>query len=243
MRALLFVLCFVPLAAGAAGGGYRLDRSPHDPRDLVSLQAGARTYMNYCLGCHSLQYVRYGGLADLGLTEAQIKDNLMFTAEKVGEPIKIAVNPKDAKSWFGVTPPDLSVGARSRSPDWLYTYLRGFYRDPATKTGWNNTVFPNVGMPHVLWEYQGDQALRITLRTDPNTGDKLESRKLALERPGTLKPVEYDQYVADLVNFMTYLSEPAQTNRKMWGIVVLFFLAGFVVIALLLKGEYWKDVR
>ena len=172
MRALLFVLCLVPLAAGAAGGDYRLDRSPHDPRDLVSLQAGARTYMNYCLGCHSLQYVRYGGLADLGLTEPQIKDNLMFTAEKVGEPIKIAVNPKDAKSWFGVTPPDLSVGARSRSPDWLYTYLRTFYRDPKTPSGWNNAVFPNVAMPHALWTLQS----RAT-----QVATSLVSRKKALK--------------------------------------------------------------
>ena len=140
-------------------------------------------------------------------------------------------------------PPDLSLLARSRGPDWIYTYLRAFYRDPATKTGWNNTVFPNVGMPHVLWEYQGEPVLQVTTKMDPNTGDKVETRKLALGSPGKMKPVEYDQYVADLVNFMTYLSEPAQTNRKMWGIVVLFFLAGFVVIALLLKGEYWKEIE
>ena len=129
MKNLLAVLLFVPLSLLAAEGGYRLDRSPHDPHDVASLQSGARTYMNYCLGCHGMQFMRYDGLKHLGLTEAQIKDNLMFTAEKVGEPIKIAFNPKEAKSWFGVAPPDLSVIARSRGADWLYTYLRTFYRD------------------------------------------------------------------------------------------------------------------
>jgi len=243
MKKILTLLLVVPALSWASSAKVVLEAAPINLHDKMSLQRGAQIFVNHCLNCHSAASMRYARLSDLGLTEAQIRDNLLIAGEKVGEPMATALDPKDAKAFFGVVPPDLSLLARSRGPDWIYTYLRGFYRDPSTKTGWNNTVFPNVGMPHVLWEYQGDQALRITLRTDPNTGDKLESRKLALERPGTLKPVEYDQYVADLVNFMTYLSEPAQTNRKMWGIVVLFFLAGFVVIALLLKGEYWKDVR
>ena len=142
-----------------------------------------------------------------------------------------------------VRPPDLTLAARSRSRDWLYTYLRSFYRDPTTKSGWNNTLFPNVAMPHVLWEYQGVQALQVARRMDEHTGDTIETRKLVLERPGTMKPVEYDQYVADLVNYLSYMAEPAQTHRKLWGIVVLFFLAGFFGITLALKREYWKDVR
>src|SRR3954464_14951149 len=160
MKTLAALLAAAPLFAFGAEG-YRLDRSPNDPRDLVSLQSGARTYMNYCLGCHGMQFMRYEGLKDIGLTEAQIKDNLMFTGEKVGEPIRIAFPPKEAKAWFGVTPPDLSVVARSRSADWLYTYLRTFYRDPKTVTGWNNALFPNVAMPHPLWTLQGQRGLEI----------------------------------------------------------------------------------
>jgi len=121
--------------------------------------------------------------------------------------------------------------------------MRSFYKDPATKSGWNNTVFPNVAMPHVLWEYQGDQRLAVSERMDPLTGDKKETRRLVLERPGSLQPIDYDQYVADLVNFLAYMSEPSQVWRKQWGILVLFFLTGFFILALLLKKEYWKDVR
>jgi ubiquinol-cytochrome c reductase cytochrome c1 subunit len=158
MKKLLAAFLLAPLGLMAAEAGYRLDRSPHEPTDIVSLQAGAKLYVNYCLGCHSLQFVRYGGLTDLGLTEQQIRDNLMFTADKVGEPMKVPMNPKAGKQWFGVPPPDLSVIARSRGADWLYTYLRTFYRDPKTATGWNNAVFENVGMPHALWGLQGERA-------------------------------------------------------------------------------------
>jgi ubiquinol-cytochrome c reductase cytochrome c1 subunit len=148
-----------------------------------------------------------------------------------------------SKAAFGVVPPDLSLVARSRSPDWLYTYLRSFYRDPKSKTGWNNEVFPNVAMPHVLWEEQGDQVLKVTERMDDRTGDKIETRKLVLAHPGRLTPVEYDRYVGDLVNYLAYMAEPAQADRKLWGVVVLFFLAGLFVLTYLLKKEYWKDVR
>ena len=156
MKTLLIALLLAPALALASEAGYRLDRSPHDQHDVVSLQAGARTYMNYCLGCHGMQYMRYDGLKHLELSEAQIRDNLMFTGQKIGDPIKIAVNPKDAKAWFGVATPDLSVIARSRGADWLYTYLRTFYRDEKAPSGWNNAVYPNVGMPHVLWTQQGE---------------------------------------------------------------------------------------
>ena len=142
-----------------------------------------------------------------------------------------------------MVPPDLSLVGRSRSPDWLYTYLRSFYRDPKSKTGWNNTVFPNVAMPHVLWEYQGDQALEVSSRMDPNTGDPIVHAKLVLEHPGRLTRVEYDKYTADLVNFLSYMGEPAQNDRKFWGILALFLLAAFAVISLALKNEFWKDVK
>lgn len=240
MKNLLAVLLFVPLSLLAAEGGYRLDRSPHDPHDVASLQSGARTYMNYCLGCHGMQFMRYDGLKHLGLTEAQIRDNLMFTAEKVGEPIKIAFNPKEAKSWFGVAPPDLSVIARSRGADWLYTYLRTFYRDEKTATGWNNAVFPNVGMPHVLWTLQGVRKLEVA---EHKEGHGAPQYKWTEVSKGALSPAEYDATVRDLVNFLVYVGEPAGGHRRSIGIVVLFVLGVLFIFAYLLKKEYWKDVK
>jgi ubiquinol-cytochrome c reductase cytochrome c1 subunit len=243
MKKLLALICLLPALAFAQHGGVALERAPIDAHDKLSLQRGAAIFVNHCLNCHSASVMRYGRLADLGLTESQIRDNLLFSAEKVGETMAAAQDAKVSKAAFGVVPPDLSLVARSRSADWLYTYLRSFYRDPKSKTGWNNTVFPNVAMPHVLWEYQGDQALQVTERRDQNTGDVVETHKLVLDKPGTLKPVDYDQYVADLVNYLVYMGEPAQTSRKLWGIVALFVLSIFFIVALLLKHEYWKDVR
>jgi ubiquinol-cytochrome c reductase cytochrome c1 subunit len=230
MKKLLAALLLAPLGVLAAETGYRLDRAPIEPTDLVSMQSGAKLYVNYCLGCHSLQYVRYGGLTELGLTEQQIRDNLMFTADKVGEPMKVAMDPKAGKQWFGVAPPDLSVVARSRGADWLYTYLRTFYRDPKTATGWNNAVFENVGMPHALWTLQGERAY------DREKGQWRELSK------GSLSQVEYDMAVRDLVNFLVYVGEPAASSRKAIGIVVLFVLAILFIFAYLLKKEFWKDV-
>jgi ubiquinol-cytochrome c reductase cytochrome c1 subunit len=243
MRKLLALLLLVPGLAMAATAKAPLDRAPLDLNDQASLQRGVRVFVNHCLNCHSASAMRYTRLTDLGLTEAQIRDNLLFTGEKVGEPMVAAIDAAVAKAAFGIVPPDLSLVARSRSPDWLYTYMRSFYRDPASKTGWNNATFPNVAMPHVLWEYQGDQVLQVTEKMDPNTGDVKQTRKLVISRPGTLSPVEYDRQVADLVNYLAYMGEPAQSDRKLWGILVLFFLAGFFVLAYLLKHEYWKDVR
>jgi ubiquinol-cytochrome c reductase cytochrome c1 subunit len=245
MKKILGVLLFAPALAWASSGGGKapLDRAPIDLHDKASLQRGAQIFVNHCLNCHSAGSMRYARLSDVGLTEDQIRDNLLFTAEKVGETMGTALDPKIAKAAFGIVPPDLSLVARSRTADWLYTYLRSFYRDPATKSGWNNTVFPNVAMPHVLWEYQGDQALQVTERMDEHTGDTRRTQKLALERPGTMSPRDYDQYVGDLVNYLAYMSEPTQGDRKHWGILVLFFLTAFVGLALMLKTEYWKDVR
>ena len=231
MKNIVFLLLLLPALALAASTGARLDPSPHDTRDVVSLQSGARTYVNYCLGCHSLQYMRYSTLTDIGLTEAQVKDYLLFTAEKVGEPIKGPLEPKAAKTWFGVNPPDLSVIARVRGPDWLYTYLRTFYRDPKTVTGWNNAVFPNVAMPHALWTLQGERGM------DPKTHKLTEISK------GAQSATEYDTTVRDLVNFLVYASEPAATSRKSIGIVVLFVLGVLFIFAYLLKREFWRDVK
>jgi ubiquinol-cytochrome c reductase cytochrome c1 subunit len=244
MKKLLFLLLALPMLAIASEGGEPpLQRAPIDPHNRASLQRGAAIFVNHCLNCHSANVMRYGRLTDIGLTEAQIKDNLLFATDKVGETMTTALDPKIAKAAFGVVPPDLSLVSRSRSPDWLYTYLRSFYRDPASKTGWNNTVFPNVAMPHVLWEYQGTQALQVTERTDPNTGEAHATRRLVADTPGKMTPLEYDRYVADLVNYLDFMGEPAQGHRKLWGILVLFFLAGFFILALLLKTEYWKDVH
>jgi ubiquinol-cytochrome c reductase cytochrome c1 subunit len=233
----------LPAPVLAAGAKVALDKAPINLHDKLSLQRGAQIFVNHCLNCHAAAAMRYGRLTDLGLTEAQVRENLMLAAEKIGDPMTTVLEVRDAKAWFGVVPPDLSLIGRSRGSDWLYTYLRGFYRDPAAKSGWNNTVFPNVGMPHVLWEYQGDQVLQVTSRMDPVTGDRKETRKLVLDRPGKLTPVQYDQYVADLVNFLAYMGEPSQTNRKQWGVVALFVLGILFVLSLLLKHEFWKDVR
>jgi len=230
VKSLALAILLAPLAVLGAETGYRLDKSPHEPTDLVSLQTGAKLYVNYCLGCHAMQYMRYGGLEELGLTEQQIKDNLLFTGEKVGEPMKGPMDPKTAKQWFGVAPPDLSVVGRSRGADWLYTYLRAFYRDPKTVTGWNNAVFENVGMPHALWGLQGERAY---------DREKSEWRELS---KGALSQVEYDMAVRDLVNFIAYVGEPAAMDRRAIGIGVLFFLGILFILSYLLKKEYWKDV-
>jgi ubiquinol-cytochrome c reductase cytochrome c1 subunit len=238
MKKIIFSILFFPFLAIAAEGGYPLDRSPHDPRDLVSVQAGARTFVNYCLGCHSAQYVRYQGLTAIGLSEAQIRDNLMFTAEKIGEPMKGPMSVKESKQWFGVAPPDLSVVARSRGADWLYTYLRTFYRDAKTATGWNNAVFPNVGMPHALWMLQGERRLELA-----DAGHGHVDYKWSELSKGAQSAAEYDATVRDLVNFLVYVGEPHAASRKAIGVVTLFVLGVLFILAWLLKKEYWKDVK
>ena len=243
MKTIAAILLLAPGLAWAAATATPLDKAPINLHDKASLQRGAQIFVNHCLNCHSAAAMRYTKLQDLGLTEQQIRDNLLFSAEKVGEPMATNLDPQVAKAAFGVVPPDLSLAGRARSHDWLYTYLRGFYRDPASKTGWNNTVFPNVAMPHALYGYQGQAVMQVTERMDPNTGDVRQTRKLVLDKPGQLTPLEYDRYVADLVNYLAWMSEPAQNDRKQWGILVLFFLAGYFVLTWMLKKEYWKDVR
>ena len=253
-RTLAWLLLAAPLLAAAAGD-VKLDRMPADvnPNDPVSLQRGAQVYVNYCLGCHGASYMRYNRLQDLGLTEQQIRDNLILTGAKVGELMKTGMDPKESKEWFGTPPPDLTVIARSRASgagsgaDWLYTYLRGFYRDAARPTGWNNTVFQNVGMPHILYALQGEQVLKTEVVAIPHGSkgevEKHEVQKLVLQKPGAMKPAEYDRLVADLVNFLAYMGEPAKQFRTQLGIYVLMFLGLLFVLAYALKKEFWKDVH
>lgn len=255
--ALLVLAAAAPSAALASEAGVKLDHMPANlsPTDPASLQRGAAVYVNYCLGCHSAGYMRYNRLRDLGLTEEQIRDNLIFTGAKVGELMRTAMDAKDAKEWFGAPPPDLTVIARSRSSsagsgaDWLFTYLRSFYRDPSRPTGWNNTIFPNVGMPHVLYGLQGQQVLATEVQLQPRRGGKqedalkIEVQKLVVDKPGSMDAAEYDRLVADLVNFLVYMGEPAAQYRKQLGLYVLLFLGVLFVLAYALKKEYWKDVH
>lgn len=241
MRKVLFWIFLIPTALFASEAGYRLDRAPIDPRDLLSLQAGARTFVNYCLNCHGAQYMRYNRLADLGLTEPQIKDNLILTEAKIGDTMKVSFAAKDGKAMFGVAPPDLSVIGRSRSADWLYTYLRTFYRDAKSPTGWNNAVFPEVAMPHALWMLQGERALQITHVGEP--GHAVAEYKWSELSKGEQSAVQFDTTVRDLVNFLVYMGEPAAGDRKRIGIVVLFVLGILFVFAYALKKEFWKDLH
>lgn len=247
IKALAVSLLLAPALVLAADTDIKLDHAPIDPHDTVSLQRGARVFVNYCLNCHSANYMRYNRLQDIGLTEQQIRDNLIFTESKVGDLMKIAMDAKDAKEWFGAPPPDLTVIARSRSShagpgsDWLYTYLRTFYKDPSRPTGWNNVVYPNVGMPHVLWQLQGEQVLREAKVQGP--GYMKTVQQLALDKQGTLKPGEYDQLVADLVNYMAYMSEPTRDDRVTFGLYALIVISILIALAYALKKEYWKDVH
>ncbi|MGH8679212.1 MAG: cytochrome c1 [Burkholderiales bacterium] len=241
VKCLAIAVLFLPLAAIAADGGVVLDRADIDLRNVVSIQRGAKIFVNYCLNCHSAAYMRYNRLMDLGLNEQQIKDNLLFAAEKVGDTMTVARRSNDAKEWFGVVPPDLSVIARSRGADWLYTYLRTFYRDDTRPSGWNNVVFANANMPNVLWQLQGMQRLEVSAQT--YDGHKTGHRKLVIENPGTLTPAEFDKLIRDLVNYLVFMGEPARAHRVQIGIVVLFFLSVLFVLAWLLKREYWKDVH
>jgi len=241
------------LAAGAnaraAETGWKLERAGVDVTDRASLQSGARTFVNYCLGCHGLALMRYSALTSIGLTEEQIKDNLMFTADKVGQPIATAMSARQGKEWFGVAPPDLSVIARARGADWLYTYLRTFYRDASTPTGWNNALFPNVGMPHVLWSLQGERALRTEeLMRDGKPvsdghGGTVKVSRFETIAPGSMSAVEYDRTVHDLVAFLVWAGEPHQLARHQLGIWVLYALVILVFLTYFLYKSYWKDLH
>ena len=288
MKLLKKLAAALPFALGlslaqASGGGYPLDHFPLEKlTDQGALQNGAKLFVNYCLNCHGASSMRYNRLTDLGLTEEQIKKNLLFTGEKVGDQMRIALTPADAKEWFGALPPDLSVIARARASgqgsgaDWLYTYLRTYFRDAGRPTGWNNAVFESVGMPHVLWELQGSRGAtieEIKAVKDEKTGaptgfakvtvsfdaagqrsektEKLEgtshheSRTVTVGKAagGMLAQAQYDDAVADLVAYVTYMSDPSAKTRTRLGVWVLLFLSLFTVFAWWLNKEYWKDIK
>jgi len=268
MTRLLAVLALAAPLAFAAEEAVRLDAAPIDPRDVASLQAGARSFVNYCLNCHSAGMVCYHKLQDLGISEQQVKDNLLFTADKIGELMNVSMTRKDAKEWFGTAPPDLSVIARARGPDWLYTYMRSFYRDPESATGWNNMVFERVAMPHVLWTLSGQQvqverrfrtreqaeavgrqqknAWKVDVLTPEQAGKDAERyilKTIRTDTAGSLSQVDYDVFVRDLVNFMTWMAEPNQVTRKQVGYVVLLVLLALLVLSYILYKEFWKDVH
>ncbi len=235
-------------AALAAGGAVHLDKAPDRTNDKAALQHGAKLFVNYCLNCHSAEYVRYTKLRDLGLTDKQITDYLLVTNAKIGDVMKANIDPKQAKDWLGKNPPDLSLAARSRAsangsgPDYLYTFLRGFYKDETKVTGWNNTAFPSVGMPHVLWELQG---VREAIHTEVEShGEKTHViSDFKTIQPGTMSQKEYDNAVADLVAFMTWMAEPNRHDRIRTGVWVMMFLLLFMLVAWRLNASFWKDVK
>ena len=273
LRPAVLAALLLPFAA-QANEGMRLQTAPINSHDVASLQNGAKLFVNYCLNCHSAGYMRYNRLRDLGLNEQQIRDNLIFTGVKVGELMTVAMDKKDAKEWFGAPPPDLTVITRSRSSgagsgaDWVYNYLRGFYRDSSRPTGWNNLVFENVGMPHVLWQLSGQntldkkeferheeaEAALIAARTlskleqvnergsDGKTTTKYVLRSI-VPGTGSMSTVEYDRAVVDLVNYLNYMGEPARLNRRQIGIYALLVLGLLFIFAFGLKKAYWKDVH
>jgi len=240
----------VAVGAQAAGGNsVPLDKAPVQTNDLASLQNGAKLFVNYCLNCHSAAFMRYNRLKDIGLSDQQIKDNLLFATDKVGETMKAAIDPKQAKEWFGANPPDLTVIARAKAShsgtgaDYLYTYLRTYYRDETKATGWNNLVFPSVGMPHVLWELQGERKPIFEEREEHGHKVQVFTGKWEQVKPGTMTPQQYDRAVGDLVNYMQWMGEPAQNTRIRVGVWVLLFLLVFTLFAWRLHAACCKDVK
>lgn len=234
MKKFLLLMGLIFASIAVANEHVKLDRAPIDPNNQASLQRGAKYFVNYCLNCHSAVSMRYNRLLDIGLSEAQIKSNLMYASDKVGDTMTVAMPKAEAKLWFGATPPDLSVEARARGADWLYTYLRGFYRDNTRPTGWNNVVFDKVGMPHVLWQLQGQQVLKHS---------EMNGNQLLLDKPGTLTPAQYDLMVADLVNYLVFMAEPFKQQDARLGLLVLAFLVVLLVLTYALKKEFWKDIH
>jgi len=244
------IFAILPAFTFAAGGNVHLDDMPVDLEDKASLQRGAQLFTNYCMGCHSTKFARYNRVArDLGIPEDVMMDNLVFRDVKIGSLMKIAMRPEDSKKWFGATPPDLTLVARVRGADWLYTYLRSFYEDDTRPYGVNNAVFKDVGMPHVLEDLQGRQVkgtAPVVVGFDPLTGQELYEEKegvLYLEEEGQLSPEEFDDAVKDLTNFLVYMGEPAALERQRIGFWVLLFLAILFVPVYYLNREYWRDIH
>jgi len=260
MKKFLLTLCVsfglslgAATGASAAEGGIHWDKFPESKmNDMASLQNGAKVFVNYCLNCHNAAFMRYNRLRDIGLTETQIKQNLMFATDKVGDTMKTALDPKQAKEWLGVLPPDLTVIARSRAvfgkgsgADYLYTYLRTYYRDDTKATGWNNLAYPNAAMPNVLWELQGQRVAKFVDEKDPHDPAKLVHTFAGYEQtaPGSMTQAQFDDTIGDLVAYLQWMGEPAQSQRVRLGVWVLLFLAVFTVIAWRLNASFWKDIK
>jgi ubiquinol-cytochrome c reductase cytochrome c1 subunit len=229
-------------ASAMANEGGGLLHSGTDLGDRASLQRGASLYMNYCSGCHSLKYLRYSRMGeDLGLSEDEVMQNLNFTGGKIGDQVQVSLSEEDANKWFGKMPPDLSLIARVRGSDWIYTYLKSFYLDESRPLGWNNKLFPNASMPNPLWQMQGLQHAEYG-ELDKTTGER-PVHGLKITTPGTQTPEQFDQSVRDITTFLEYAGEPAVLKREKLGVWVVLFLAAFTLLAYLLKHEYWKDVH
>jgi ubiquinol-cytochrome c reductase cytochrome c1 subunit len=251
----LSLLMSFGLVAGVAAneGGYAWDKFPVEKMsDMAALQHGAKLFVNYCLNCHSASYMRYNRLRDIGLSDDEIKKNLLFAGEKVGDTMKVALDPKQAKDWLAAAPPDLTLIARSRADiskgsgaDYLYTYLRTFYRDDTKATGWNNLAFPDVAMPHVLWELQGQRVAKYVDEKDHHDPSKTVHRFERFEQvsPGKLNDRAYDDAIGDLVAYLQWMGEPAQESRVRIGVWVLLFLSVLTIFTWRLNASYWKDVK
>ena len=236
-------------SAIASSEGVVWDKAPNKTNDMVALQNGAKLFANYCQNCHAAAFMRFNRLKDIGLTEQQIKDNLLFSTDKIGDTMKVTMDPKNAKDWYGVIPPDLTLIARSRSDfgrgtgaDYVYTYLRTYYRDDSRPTGWNNLAYPNSAMPHIFWELQGERKPIYEEATE-------HGKKVAFLKgweqisPGTLTPLQFDQSMGDLVGFLQWMSEPVQNSRVRIGVWVLLFLLILTFAAWRLNAAFWKDVK
>lgn len=240
------LLAGLALSGSAAAEHVQLMNFDADTANLASLQRGARDFMNYCSGCHSMKHLRYNRMArDLGIPEDLLKKNLMFTSEKVGDHILAAIPSAQAGQWFGQPPPDLTVTARQRGADWIYSYLQSFYLDPTRPTGVNNTVLPNASMPHVLWELQGWQK-RTEKKKDEAAAEgegEHHAPEFELAAAGSLSPEDYARWVGDLTNFMAYAAEPGKQERQSLGVKVIAYLLVLLLLCYLLKREYWTDVH
>jgi ubiquinol-cytochrome c reductase cytochrome c1 subunit len=248
-KLILSLIAALGIVAGAqAQEAMAWDKAPNRTTNLAALQNGAKLFVNYCLNCHSAAFMRYNRLTELGITEQQIKDNLLFTTDKVGETMKANIDARQAKDWFGVIPPDLTLVARSRSgeggsgADYLYTYLRTFYRDDTKATGWNNLVFPSVAMPHVMWQLQGERR-PIFDKVESHGGEVQVLKRWEQITPGTMTSAEYDQAMGDLVGYLQWMAEPARNTRIRIGVWVLLFLAMSLVFVWRLNAAYWKDIK
>ena len=237
-------MCFVATQGQAAGGGADLEASHIDPDNIASLQRGARNFMNYCSGCHSAQYVRYNTIGKhLELSDEQLIENIMFNAEKTFETIQSAMPADDAARWYGTAPPDLSLMARAKGADYVYSFLKGFYVSPDSPTGVNNTVLAGTSMPHVLWELQGYQ--KANFESHENDDGSTTTTFIGFEQlsPGSMSAEEYDDFVRDTTNFLAFIAEPIRQDRRKLGVWVIMFLIFFFVIAAQLKKAIWKDVE